>query len=82
MNVARDVIQRDTLFKEAFNIRIKDSAANLKRKAEEKIDILMEERSGYKTMKESNIEHLINTCAGGHIAKQRKKTIWNNRTKN
>jgi len=36
LNVARDVIQRDTTFKEAFNIRIKDSAANLKQKAEEK----------------------------------------------
>jgi len=36
MNVACDVIQRDTPFKEAFNIRIKHSAANLKRKAEEK----------------------------------------------
>jgi len=79
INVARDVIQRDTPFKEAFNTRIKDSAANLKRKAEEKIDILME-GSGYKTMRESNIEHLINTRAGGHIAKQRKKTIRNNRT--
>jgi len=79
MNVAHDVIQRDTPFKEAFNTRIKDSAANLKRKAEEKIDILME-GSGYKTMRESNIEHLINTRAGGHIAKQRKKTIRNNRT--
>jgi len=38
------------------------------------------EGSGYKTMRESNIEHLINTRAGGHIAKQRKKAIRNNRS--
>jgi len=35
------------------------------------------EESGYKTMRESNIDHLINIRAGGHIAKQRKKKIWN-----
>jgi len=60
MNIVRDVIQRYIPFKEAFNTRIKDSATNLKRKAEEKIDILMK-GSRYKTMRESNIEHLINT---------------------
>lgn len=82
MHVARDVIQRDMPFKESFNTRMKDSTENLKRKAEEKIDILME-GSGYKAMRESNIEHLINTRASGHIVKQRKKkkkTVRNNRT--
>ena len=72
MNVARDVIQRDIPFKEAFNNRMKDSAEYLKRKAEEKIDVLME-GSGYKTLRKSNIEHLINARDNDHIVKQRKK---------
>jgi hypothetical protein len=72
MNVFHDVIQRDIPFKEAFNNRMKDTAENLKRKAEEKIDILME-GSGYKTLRTSNIEHLINTRDNEHIVKQRKK---------
>lgn len=83
MHVARDVIQRDIPFKESFNTRMKDSAENLKRKAEEKIDILME-GSGYKTPRMSNIEHLINARDSGRIVKQRKtkkkKTVRNNRT--
>lgn len=72
MNVARDVIQRDIPFKEAFNSRMKDSAENLKRKAEEKIDILME-GSGYKTPRKSNIQHLINIRDNDHIVRRRKK---------
>jgi len=35
---------------------------------------------GYKIMRESNTKHFINTRAGGSFAKQRKKTIPNNRT--
>ena len=81
MSVAHDVIQRDIPFKEAFNTRIKDSAEKLKRKAEEKIDILME-GSGYKTLRKSNIGHLINARDNGHIVKQqkKKKATHHNRT--
>lgn len=41
MNVASDVIHRDTPIKESLKTRIRESGNNLKRKAEEQIDTLM-----------------------------------------
>lgn len=70
MNIVSDVTTQNTPIKEAFRNRVKESGENLKRKAEEKLDKLME-GSGYKKRRYLALAHSIGTVNG--VKKKRKR---------
>lgn len=72
VHIADDVISRDIPFKDAFNTRLRDSAIHLKRKAEEKLDNLMN-GSGYKRAKISKLKHSVKDRERQYIVKGVKK---------
>lgn len=72
MHIASDVIDKEIPFKESFNTRVRDSAKNLKRKAEEKLDSVMA-GSGYKTARGSNFTHSNSTRGRRRVVKTKQK---------
>lgn len=74
MHIASDVIDKDISLKEAFNARVRDSTKNLKRKAEEKLNSIMEgSGSGYKIAKVSNFIHSNGVRGRRRVVKAKKK---------
>lgn len=69
MNIVSDVTNQNTPLKESFRNRVKESGENLKRKAEEKLDRMME-GSGYKRSRYLALAH---SAAGSGSVKKRKK---------
>lgn len=66
MNVASDIIDNGIHPREAFKTRLRESGENLKRKAEEKINTLMQ-GSGYKTAKIKRLIHSVRGSASQRI---------------
>lgn len=74
INVANDILENGARPKEAFKTRLRESGENLKRKAEEKIDRLMQ-GSGYKSAKINKLLHSLGDSASRRIGvKKRKRT--------
>ena len=63
MNIMTDVASSGTPVRESFKNRVKESGKNLKRKAEEKIDKLME-GSGYKYPRRMIRHQLLESSSG------------------
>ena len=75
MNIVSDITTQNTPIKESFRNRLKESGQNLKRKAEEKLDKLME-GSGYKRK-----QYLALTHSLGGVSTARKKRKQRRRRK-
>ena len=73
IHIASDVIERDIPLKESFNIRVRDSAKNLKRKAKEKLQNILG-GSGYKAAKTSNFIHSNSKRGRGRVTKSKRKS--------
>lgn len=75
VNVATDILDSGMHPKEAFKTRLRESGENLKRKAEEKINTLMQ-GSGYKASKINKLLHSLAGSATRRIgAKKRKRSV-------
>lgn len=75
MNVISDITTQNTPIKESFRKRVKESGENLKRKAEEKFDKLME-GSGYKRRR-----YLALTHSDGVTSAVRRRRLKKGKTK-
>lgn len=74
INVANDILDKGMHPREAFKTRLRESGTNLKRKAEEKINNLMQ-GSGYKATKISKLLHSLGSGGVRRIGvKKRKKS--------
>lgn len=79
MNIASDVTAQNTPIKESLRNRLRESGHNLKRKAEEKLDKLME-GSGYKTPRVLNSGQL--RMLGGIGVSSTRKTVRKKKKRN
>lgn len=79
-NIAGDMLQRDMTLKDAFRARVRESGSNLKRKAEEKIDRLMQ-GSGYKKRKNSRTRHSTSRRVKRRVSPKKKKKKINSTKK-
>lgn len=74
VNVANDILDKGMHPREAFQTRLRESGTNLKRKAEEKINNLMQ-GSGYKAAKINKLLHSLGSGGVRRIGvKKRKKS--------
>ena len=85
MNIASDMTTNNIPFKESLKSRVRETGENLKRKAEEKIDSLME-GSGYNYAKRANMLQSGLVSGGSSIHSKRKvskkrKTIKTKKSK-
>lgn len=71
INVASDVMDSGIHPREAFKARLRESGENLKRKAEEKINNLMQ-GSGYKASKIAKLKHSVSGSASRRISTKNK----------
>lgn len=72
INAANDIMETGMHPKEAFKTRLRESGENLKRKAEEKIETLMQ-GSGYKRAKINQLLHSFGNSASQRIGVKKKK---------
>lgn len=73
MNIVSDVTTQNTPIRESFKNRVRESGENLKRKAEEKLDKLME-GSGYKKARYLAIPQSIGSSGVVKTRKRKKKS--------
>lgn len=80
LNIVNDVTTQNTPIKESFRNRVKESSENLKRKAEEKLDKLME-GSGYKRGRYLALPHSAGTLSGVRRRSKKKRKTSGKRKK-
>ena len=73
MNIMSDVAARNTPIRESFSRRVREFGENLKRKAEEKIDKLMEGSGGYKDEHSLSVLQSLNYPTVNDQKKNRRK---------
>lgn len=72
VNIVSDMAANNTPFKETFHRRMRESGGNLKRKAEEKIEKLLE-GSGYNVSRSPNMAQLLGLSRVKSNKKRRKR---------
>lgn len=80
LNIVSDVTNQNTPIKESFRKRMKESSENLKRKAEEKLDKMME-GSGYKRGRYLALPHSVGTLSSVRRRGKKKRKTSDKRKK-
>lgn len=83
MNIMSDVTERNASLNEAFNSRIRESGEKLKRKAEERLEKLMEGQ-GYRTKRVALAPHLlgaVRAVTSEQVGRKRRKRRVKRRNK-